>query len=630
MQDIGRVRNLIFLFVLISVFLFPVVYADTYLDETNVLGSPGNEHWDILYPGTYILTYSSPVIDTNNNYAIRIFTSDVIFDGNGKTITGPGIGTSESGPSYYGVRVNSGTLTRNVTVKNLNVLNKNLGIIYEYVQGGAITSSSVISNKNGITTWKCSHLNILSNTANSNTHAIVLDANAAVNEYITIDSNNIFSNSQFGILLWLSNNHNVISNNQVNYNNMGISMTDGGSLEGGMNNTISTNTIIGNVNGLFVSDYHSNRIIDNSLSGNTNDGVWISGGSSGNLFINNYVQNSGWVGTYLSGSSNGNVFYNNVFKNIDNEESDGSVSNNLWYTTPISGVNIIGGPSIGGNYWSNPSSTGFSEKCLDSNFNGFCDQSYNPQSDLIDRYPLHPISSTNDAQVTGNTIPSAMVGGQSYPVTLTMMNTGTMTWNEASMIRLGNANADAYTFKLPDVGGYRVSLPAGTSVAPGESYTFSWTVTAPTTVGTYTPTYQMVWDGHQWFGQKASQTLVVTVPAVNALVVSISIPSTMVGGQSYPVTVTMKNIGTMTWNEASMIRLGNANADAYTFKLPDVGGYRVSLPAGTSVPPGESYTFSWTVTAPTTVGTYTPTYQMVWDGHQWFGAQASQTVVVLR
>jgi uncharacterized protein affecting Mg2+/Co2+ transport len=140
----------------------------------------------------------------------------------------------------------------------------------------------------------------------------------------------------------------------------------------------------------------------------------------------------------------------------------------------------------------------------------------------------------------------------------------------------------------------------------------------------------MVWDGHQWFGQKASQTLVVTVPAVNALVVSISIPSTMVGGQSYPVTVTMKNIGTMTWNEASMIRLGNANADAYTFKLPDVGGYRVSLPAGTSVPPGESYTFSWTVTAPTTVGTYTPTYQMVWDGHQWFGAQASQTVVVLR
>jgi hypothetical protein len=34
------------------------------------------------------------------------------------------------------------------------------------------------------------------------------------------------------------------------------------------------------------------------------------------------------------------------------------------------------------------------------------------------------------------------------------------------------------------------------------------------------------------------------------------------------------------------------------------------------------------MTAPATAGTYTPTYRMVWDGHEWFGAQASQSVRV--
>jgi len=211
-----------------------------------------------------------------------------------------------------------------------------------------------------------------------------------------------------------------------------------------------------------------------------------------------------------------------------------------------------------------------------------------------------------------------------------MKNTGTMTWSEASMIRLGGANADAYTFTFPNVGGHRVSLPPGTSVAPGESYTFSWTVTAPSTAGTFTPTYQMVWDGHQWFGAQASQVVVITAQTadVDAQVVSTSIPTTMTAGQRYPVTITMKNTGTMTWSEESMIRLGGANADAYTFTFPYVGGHRVSLPPGTSVAPGESYAFSWTVTAPSTAGTFTPTYQMVWDGHQWFGETLSSPVQI--
>jgi len=193
-------------------------------------------------------------------------------------------------------------------------------------------------------------------------------------------------------MLWQSNNHNIISNNLVNYNNNGgIVLTDGGTGAGGTNNTVSNNTVVGNSNGIYISHYNSNRIIGNSLSDNSNVALNIEG-SYGNQFTGNFVRNSGWLGTYLTQSSNGNIFYNNVFKNLDNEYSDGSVYNNRWNTTPVAGTNIVGGPSIGGNYWSNPSSTGFSETCLDSNSDGFCNQSYNPQGDLIDYYPLHNIS----------------------------------------------------------------------------------------------------------------------------------------------------------------------------------------------------------------------------------------------
>ena len=46
-------------------------------------------------------------------------------------------------------------------------------------------------------------------------------------------------------------------------------------------------------------------------------------------------------------------------------------------------------------------------------------------------------TSSLNAQLVSNTIPSSMIAGQSYPVSVTMKNTGSMTWNEASMIRLG-------------------------------------------------------------------------------------------------------------------------------------------------------------------------------------------------
>ena len=112
----------------------------------------------------------------------------------------------------------------------------------------------------------------------------------------------------------------------------------------------------------------------------------------------------------------------------------------------------------------------------------------------------------------------------------------------------------------------------------------------------------MVWEGHQWFGGKASQTVEVTLPLLNAQAVSNTIPTTMVGGQSYWVTVTMKNTGSTTWTAASYT--GWVLRDNLETPLSLVR-QRYYLPSGTTVAPGEQYTFTFTMTAPTTAAIYT-------------------------
>ncbi len=111
-------------------------------------------------------------------------------------------------------------------------------------------------------------------------------------------------------------------------------------------------------------------------------------------------------------------------------------------------------------------------------------------------------------------------------------------------------------------------------------------------------------------------------------ILSDTIPDTMVAGESKEVTITIKNTGTMVWNEERHIRLGgvgDGQGDSAKF-----GPARISLPGGTSVAPDQEYTFTFTITAPDTAGTYHPQYRMLEEGVQWFGATLSTTVQVVR
>jgi len=201
-----------------------------------------------------------------------------------------------------------------------------------------------------------------------------------------------------------------------------------------------------------------------------------------------------------------------------------------------------------------------------------------------------------------------------------MKNTGTTTWDDPNIFRLGSQNPqDNMTWGMN-----RVAMPAGSNIAPGSEVTYSWTVTAPATPNTYNFQWQMKKSGAEWFGQMTTN-VVVTVSSTPppppppagtnaAAFVAQTVPSTMAPGSTHTVSITMRNTGSTTWTEANQYRLSSRGPrDNMIWGLN-----RVALAPGDAVDPGENHTFTFDVTAPTTVGSYNFSWSMVQDGVDWF------------
>jgi nitrous oxidase accessory protein len=91
----------------------------------------------------------------------------------------------------------------------------------------------------------------------------------------------------------------------------------------------------------------------------------------------------------------GNLIANNIFNNTVDVISDNAANTNVWNIALVPGANIIGGSQLGGNFWANPSGTGFSETCADlpAPGDGICDSPpapYNIVYAELDHFPLSP------------------------------------------------------------------------------------------------------------------------------------------------------------------------------------------------------------------------------------------------
>ncbi|GDY22131.1 hypothetical protein LBMAG56_34780 [Verrucomicrobiota bacterium] len=219
-----------------------------------------------------------------------------------------------------------------------------------------------------------------------------------------------------------------------------------------------------------------------------------------------------------------------------------------------------------------------------------------------------PPPAVNNASFVSQNIPTTMVAGQTYPISITLSNSGTAGWTRERLYRLASVNPlDNLRFNVN-----RVLLPAPTGA--GGLVTFAFNVTAPIVPGDYDCQWRMVQEAVAFFGAPTPNVVVTVVPLANsALFVSQSAPQTVLTGQVFTATVTMRNNGATTWTPEDLFRLRTENpADTLTWAI------NRALLTG-PVRPGESFTFTAQLVAPATPGSYNLQWGMVKEATGPFG-----------
>jgi uncharacterized delta-60 repeat protein len=285
----------------------------------------------ISSPGTYELQNditNTPSSDPWNG--ITITTSHVTFDGMGHTIDG----VMPSSTNIHGVYAYTGGPLSDITVKNVTVNGTWQGIDFYQVSNGQIEHITGRNNYDSIF--------LISSTSNTISNCTV--------------------SAGTGIAIWPGSNSNTITDNVVSGNSE-LAIYDG------QNNIVTNNT--------FENSYY---------------GIKIEGSSAtNNQIYHNNIRNNSISGIEFDaspGTPGSNTIYDNYFSNTVNVNFDGTILGNTWNTTQTTGTNINGGPYLGGNYWANPSGTGYSQTCIDTNHDRICDFIYTITTGNIDYLPL--------------------------------------------------------------------------------------------------------------------------------------------------------------------------------------------------------------------------------------------------
>ncbi len=345
----------------------------------------------ITVPGYYILVNN--IVSNRSDTCINITSSDVVFDGNGYTITYDKL----LYPYYYmehAVKAYSpGNMLSNITIINLRAVNWSSGVYFRDVSNSKVSLSSFSNNLYSLRIENSRKINITFNNGTDGgnvwlygSSSVSILYNVFQNSSIYVDGggdNNISLNRAYGVHLTNSNQnlvygndmsfggsvhltnstHNTVlqnnvsnssgagielyesSYNQISYNIANNNLGDGISLRLSDHNTITDNQMNGNRDsGIYLEGSMWNTISGNLISNNSN-GTYIYWYSSNNKISNNTIASNSNFGIYLMWESNNNtLFRNNASMNSFGiriyYSSNNTVSNNTANKNSHSGIYI--------------------------------------------------------------------------------------------------------------------------------------------------------------------------------------------------------------------------------------------------------------------------------------------------
>ncbi|HIH70356.1 NosD domain-containing protein [Methermicoccus shengliensis] len=296
--------------------------------------------------------------------------------------------TSDSGPDYTTVNAsNESDNVFTITASNVSITGLTIGrardvairagVYLGGVQNCTISNNVITGNARGIYVSGGGHHNISHNRIESNSVAGI---------YMYYSSHNTITDSYMGsngvgVCLDYYCDYNTLYNNSIQHNS-----GEGVYLDYSSHNTIANCSLINNSGEgevyLYLSDYNTienSSLMSGNLSYGGGRGMFMDGADHctirGNIIRCNYV------GIYLYSGCDNNLIYNNLFNHSQYDAYVSDARFNRWNITKTPGRNIVGGPYLGGNYWSTYNGT-------DTNGDGLGDTPYTVAGLNVDYLPL--------------------------------------------------------------------------------------------------------------------------------------------------------------------------------------------------------------------------------------------------
>ncbi len=366
-----------------------------------ILVGPGRSRAQPLSP-------HAPIFITSVS-GVENFTS-VASSGNGQPLTPYVIEDLEiSANTTAGIHVRntqSYFVIRNVFIHPSNLTPGSSGILLESVMNGKIENVRIANFTYGLwlsigsTNW------ITANSMWNNTYGISMSGSAN-----TISDNHVYNNSKYGMWITSSTSNTFTGNNASANGNGRCAECDGAGfvIAGSSNNLFEKNTLLANdfygfrtsfsasntyknnnvtknQFGTIFEQSTGNQILENNVTSN-DFGIGLEFGNKYNNLTMNRLTSNGY-GIYIVNGSR-NIVYNNYLQNSYNAFDDwnytkGSIPN-AWNITKTLGTNILGGPFLGGNFYSDYASTVHCSPC-DPDGDGMGDTPY----PILGGIPGHP------------------------------------------------------------------------------------------------------------------------------------------------------------------------------------------------------------------------------------------------